>query len=216
MVSESLRAALGADRDPEFAMLLPEGWARLDASDESRDLLLARLRERLMAAHRPDLWAAARASVERAFAGLRRSGGVAVMMQLEREGDAPFVPASVTAAIETGPDGATLDDLVAGLIARGATPLGEDRRFIRLETREVRTEEAVRIGLTTVRYLTPVPGSGRRRALLLTAVLPHEPDTPEDDPLLAATRFAIDAHVATLRWLPPGSSTSDTAGAGRA
>lgn len=205
MVTQTLRAALGADRDPEFAMTLPEGWSRLDANDESRDLLLARLRERLMAAHRPDLWAAARASVLNAFEGLRRTGGIAVMMQLASGPDAPFVPASITAAVESGRDGGTLDELVAGLVSRGATPLGDDRRFIRLETREVRTEEAVRIGVTTVRYLTPVPGSHRRRALLLTAVMPHEPDTAGDDPLLAATRFTVDAHVATLRWLPPAA-----------
>ncbi|MGR0319269.1 hypothetical protein [Agromyces sp. ZXT2-3] len=199
----SLREALGAARDPEFTMMLPEGWSRLDATDEARDRLLADLRSRFAAAHRPDLWAAARAAVTNAFTGLRQSGGVAVMLQTSSGDGVPFVPASVTASVQSGLDGATLDEFVAGLIARGATPLGEDKRFIRLEEREVRSEDGVRIGVTTVRYLTPVPGSGRRRALLLTAVLPHEPETPDDDPLLAATRFTIDAHVATLRWLPP-------------
>ena len=68
MVDQSLRAALGADRDPEFAMMLPEGWIRLDADDAARDELLERVRARLMGAHRPDLWAAARTSVTEAFA----------------------------------------------------------------------------------------------------------------------------------------------------
>ncbi|GAA2044885.1 hypothetical protein GCM10009819_35080 [Agromyces tropicus] len=202
-MTESLREALGAARDPEFTMLLPEGWSRLEADDDARDRLLADVRAELLAAHRPDLWAAARTSISKAFEALRRAGGVAVMLQTSSGDGVPFVPASVTASVQSGPDGATLDEFVAGLIARGATPLGDDKRFIRLEEREVREEDGVRLGVTTVRYLTPVPGSRRRRALLLTAVLPHEPDAPDDDPLRSATRFAIDAHVATLRWLPP-------------
>jgi hypothetical protein len=202
VVDQSLRAALGADRDPEFAMMLPEGWIRLDADDAARDELLERVRARLMAAHRPDLWAAARASVTEAFTALQRSQGVAVMLQVDGGDGVPFIPASVTAAMQSAPDGGSLDDLVAALITRGATPLGGDTRFIREESRETRTEGGVRLGVTTVRYLTPVPGTGRRRALLLTAVMPHEPGTPDDDPLLSATRFAVDAHVSTLRWLP--------------
>ncbi|BDZ55481.1 hypothetical protein [Agromyces marinus] len=202
-MTESLREALGAARDPEFTMMLPEGWSRLGADEESRDRLLADVRARLLAAHRPDLWAAARSSIANAFESLRRAGGIAVMMQTSSGDGVPFVPASVTASIQTGPDGTTLDEFVSGLISRGATPLGDDKRFIRLEEREMRVEDGVRLGVTTVRYLTPVPGSRRHRALLLTAVLPHEPDTPEDDPLLVSTRFTIDAHVATLRWLPP-------------
>ena len=99
MVNQSLRAALGADRDPEFAMMLPEGWIRLDADDAARDALLERVRMRLMAAHRPDLWAAARNSVTEAFAALQRSQGVAVMLQVESGDGVPFIPASVTAAV---------------------------------------------------------------------------------------------------------------------
>jgi len=201
-VTENLREALGAAPDPEFTMMLPDGWVRMDANESSRDAVLSAAKARLMSAHRPDLWASIRTSIQNAFEGLRRNNGVAVMMQLESDADTPFIPASVTAAVQTAPGGVGLDEYVAGIIARGATPLGDDKRFIRQETREELTQDGVRLGVTTVRYLTPIPGSHRRRALLLTAVMPHEPDTPDDDPLLSAVRFTIDAHVSTLRWAP--------------
>ena len=208
-MSTSLRSQLGAPSDPEFTMMLPAGWARMDASRESRDELIARARTRLSAAQRPDLYAAARASLTRAFDALERTGALAVMLQVESGDGVPFIPASVTAATHTATADETLDEFVAGLIQRGATPLGDDKRFIRLEERELHSDDGVQLGVTTVRYLTPVPRSGRRRALLLTAVLPHEPETPDDDPLLVATKFTIDAHVSTLRWLPPAPAAAE-------
>ena len=200
-MTDNLRAALGVDSDPEFSMMLPDGWVRMDATEKSRDVVLAAAKVRLMAAHRPDLWAKVRASVIEAFDGLIRSQGVALMMQMESGDGVPFVPASITAAIQSA-HGSSFDDYVAGLIARGATPLGDDKRFIRQESRELVKQDGVQLGVTTIRYLTPIPGSRRKRALLLTAVLPHEANTPEDDPLLTSVRFSMDAHVSTLRWEP--------------
>ncbi|QTX05519.1 hypothetical protein [Agromyces archimandritae] len=204
-MSDDLRAALGAKPDPEFTMMLPDGWVRMDASDASRDAVLAAAKARLMTAHRPDLWATTRSTIQQAFENLRKNRGVAIMMQLESDEDRPFIPASLTAAIQTAPVGVGMDDYVAHLIGDGATPLGDDKRFVRQEKREEVTQDGVRIGLTTVRYLTPVPGTKRSRALLLTAVMPHETTTPDDDPLLTAVRFTIDAHVSTLRWMPAGA-----------
>lgn len=212
-VTENLREALGALPDPEFTMMLPDGWVRMDADESSRDAVLAAAKARLMAAHRPDLWASVRGSIQNAFDGLRRSNGVAVMMQLESDSGTPFIPASLTAAVQTAPGGVDLDEYVSGIIARGATPLGDDKRFIRQETREDVMQDGVRLGVTTVRYLTPIPGSKRKRALLLTAVMPHDPETPADDPLLSAVRFTIDAHVSTLRWVPTAPHLRPTRGA---
>lgn len=172
----------------------------MDASNDSRDIVLAAAKARLMAAHRPDLWGSVRGSIIEAFDGLIRSKGIAVMLPMEGGDGVPFVPTSLTAALHTGA-GESLDDVVSGLINRGATPLGGDKRFIRLESRESVTQEGVKLGVTTIRYLTPIPGSNRSRALLLTAVLPHEPDTDRDDPVLSSVRFSMDAHVSTLRWV---------------
>lgn len=182
-------------------MMLPEGWERMEANEASRDIVLAAAKKRLMAAHRPELWARMRASVINAFDGLIRNNGVALMMQLHSGDGVPFVPASITAATQSA-QGSSLDDYVTGLIARGATPLGDDKRFIRQESRETLRQDGVDIGVTTIRYLTPIPGSRRRRAMLFTAVLPHEVNTPEDDPLLESVRFSMDAHISTLRWEP--------------
>ena len=135
-MTANLREALGAAPDPEFTMMLPDGWVRMDADERSRDEVLAAAKARLMTAHRPDLWASVRSSIMGAFENLSRNHGVAVMMQLHSDDDTPFIPASITAAVQTAPGGVGLDEYVAGIIARGATPLGDDKRFIRQETRE--------------------------------------------------------------------------------
>ena len=56
--------------------------------------------------------------------------------------------------------------------------------------------------VTTVAYLTPIPGSGRRRALLLTLVLLRGADVPPDDPPLLQMKALFDLCVSTLTWLP--------------
>ncbi len=120
------------------------------------------------------------------------------MLQLESREGAPFVPASITATILSADQG--LDEHMAQLIADGATALEGDRRFVRSEATDEVTQDGVRLGVTTVRYFTPVPGSRRRRALVLSAVMPHPPGIDPEDRLLAATKLLIDAHVGTLRW----------------
>ncbi|MFA4842031.1 MAG: hypothetical protein WC580_10030 [Agrococcus sp.] len=195
-MTSSLRDALGAP-DPRFDMTLPDGWVRMDASDASREALLARARARFLSAQRPDLWAQVRASIQRAFDELRRVRGEAIMLQLESREGAPFVPASITATILADHG---LDGHMAQLIADGATALEGDRRFVRSESTDEVTQDGVRLGVTTVRYFTPVPGSRRRRALALSAVMPHPPGIDPEDRLLAATKLLIDAHVGTLRW----------------
>jgi hypothetical protein len=196
-VTSSLRETLGAP-DPRFDISLPDGWVRMDTSDASRDELLARARARFLAAHRPELWAQVRATIQRAFAELRRVRGEAIMLQLESGEGAPFVPASITATILSAEQG--LDEHMAQLIVDGATALAGDRRFVRSEATEQVTQDGVRLDVTTVRYFTPVPGSRRRRALVLSAVMPHPPGTDPGDGLLAATKLLVDAHVSTVRW----------------
>ena len=201
-MTTSLREALGA-ADPTFDMRLPAGWVRMDASDASRDALLAQARPRFLSAQRPELWAQVRASIVRAFDELRRVRGEAIMLQLESSDDTPFVPASITATVLSAEQG--LDEHMAELIARGATALDGDRRFVRSETTDEVTQDGVRLGVTTVRYFTPVPGSRRRRALVLSAVLPHPPGIGDDDRLLAGTKLLLDAHVSTVRWQRAGA-----------
>lgn len=196
-MTSSLRETLGAP-DPRFDISLPPGWVRMDPSDASRDALLERARARFLAAQRPDLWAQVRTTLQRAFDELRRVRGEAIMLQLESGDGAPFVPASITATILSADQG--LDAHMAQLIAGGATALDGDRRFVRSEVTDEVTQDGVRLGVTTVRYFTPVPGSRRRRALVLSAVMPHPPGIDPDDRLLAATKLLVDAHVSTVRW----------------
>lgn len=201
----SLRAELGAT-DPDFVLQLPDGWVRMDASDDSRDALVRQARERLMRAHRPELYAHVRHALLEAFEQLQRAGGAAVFLPIgDGEG---YAPASLSAAFRSGSGGERLDDAVAGLIADGGTPLGDDRRFVRREARDETTQDGQRLGVTTVHYLTPVPRTNRSRMLVLTAVMPHPVDAPDDEPLLVATRILVDAMVATLRWRRPAEASA--------
>lgn len=100
--------------------------------------------------------------------------------------------------------GQTLDDLVRGLIQQNdATPLLGDKRTLRFET-----ERSVRVGTDTiishsVVYMTPVPGSARKRALVLVAGFGRPVDMSSDADVIQATRFLLDACVSTLTWRVP-------------
>ena len=90
-----------------------------------------------------------------------------------------------------------------GAVAReGATPLLGDKRFLRAERETTQSLDGDTGIVTTVLYLTPFPGSGRRRALQLTLVIVRPPDAPADDEPMVQMRALFDLCVSTLTWLP--------------
>lgn len=211
-----LRAELGAPPDPEFDLELPPGWTRSVPDDATLRSMLAAARQRLMTAHRPDLYAEVRTMLEASFDEMRKHGVVAFFSATEAGEDTLFVPASLNASIRTAEPGETLDDLVRGLIhEHGATPLLGDKRTLRVEH-----EQTVRPGTDTivshsVVYLTPMPGSRRRRALQLVAGFARAPQTPSDDPSVERMRALFDACASTVRWRrpqPPQDSAATDAG----
>ncbi|QTV80218.1 hypothetical protein [Microbacterium sp. NIBRBAC000506063] len=84
----------------------------------------------------------------------------------------------------------------------GATPLLGDKRIMRVERETSDTLDGEPVLTTTIAYLTPIPGSGRRRALLLTAVIIRPPDAPADDAPLLQMKALFDVCVSTLTWVP--------------
>lgn len=204
MTTADLREELGARPDPEFQLELPPGWSRREPDDATREEMLAALKRRLMEAHRPDLFAQTKLMLEESFEQMRRHRVFAFFAPTDPDPGTLFAPASLNASYRTAGPGENLDTVVRTLVREhGARPLMGDKRTLRTE----RTKQ-VKVGSDTlvnhsVLYLTPVPGTERRRALQLVAGFGRTPDTPEDDTRMQAMRLLFDSCVATLRWQVP-------------
>lgn len=95
-----------------------------------------------------------------------------------------------------------MDAYVRNLIANdGGVPLVGDKRVTRVERERVVDIEGSSMTRTGIEYLTPVPGSKRRRALQLVASFARPSSTPGDDPDIVAYNVAFDVCVSTLRWV---------------
>lgn len=201
----SLRDELGAPAaTPDFEIDLPQGWARHAADDASLESMLAVAKRRCMETHNLQLFSEIKTQLERSFADMRKGGVIAYFCPTDLGDTTVAVPASINASIRNGEAGQSLDDVARGLIrSRGAKPLLGDPRTLRFET-----EKLTRLGDETVInhsavYLTPIPGTGRRRALALVAGFARTPDISADDESMEAMRFMFDACVSTLRWSTP-------------
>lgn len=200
MVS-SLKAELRGETVPEFTLSLPEGWVRKDPSDQVRDEMLAAAKKRLMQAHRPDLYGQTTSMVRKVFTEMQRMETVAFFTPGEGAPPEAFLPATLTASVRRGPDGRSLDGAIAGLIRNeGATALGEDKRLLRWESRTVESLDGTRVATTTVLYLTPIPDTGRKRALQFTLVITHNPDESGDEDFVGALTALFDGYLSTFAW----------------
>jgi hypothetical protein len=199
----SLKAELMGETLPEFTLVLPNGWERKAPSDEVRDEMLAAAKRRLMQAHRPDLYGQTTGLVNKLFSEMRRVETVAFFTPAPNAPEEAFLPATLTASVQRGENGQALDDTVARLIRNeGATALGDDKRFLRWEQETIETVDATRVATTTVVYFTPVPDTGRTRALRFTLVLTHDPDAEGDEEFVTALKRSFDAYLSTFTWVP--------------
>jgi len=201
MTYSSLREELDAAPDPRFELELPPGWARRAPDDETLAAMLGDLKRRLMQAQRPDVYAQLKPALERSFEEMQRNGVVAFFSAVDPDPGTLWLPASISASIRRAEPGKTLDDLARVLIRdHGATALLGDPRTLRFERAETHREGAEALVSRSIVYLTPMPGSRRRRALQLVAGFASMPDTPDDAPELERMRALFDACVASLRW----------------
>lgn len=200
----TLRELLGGPRDPEFELQLLPGWARHvpDEADEAR--IEAALRQRFLQAHRPDLLVEARTLLRESHETMRDEGVVAYYAPTDPGDDTLWLPGSLLVTVRTPPAGGTLDDVVRAAIRElGAKPLFGDKRFMRFERERTIDLDEGSIVSSTIEYLTPIPGSRRRRALQLTAAFGRPSGVSADDERIRAFVLAFDACVASLRWVPP-------------
>ncbi|MCM3697513.1 hypothetical protein [Microbacterium oleivorans] len=198
----SLRSLLGASADPGFTLALPTGWVRREANEAEREALDDQVRTRLRDAHRPDLYAIIQPLLSDAFARMADASVLAFFAPAAGDDDALAIPASLVASVRTPMSpGDTLDPLVQALIRQeGATPLLGDKRFLRLE-RETRQEfQDAPVRVTQIVYLTPIPGTGRRRGLQLTGAVIRPDDAPADDRPNVMMKTLLDLCVSSLTW----------------
>jgi hypothetical protein len=199
----SLREQLGGAPDPDFALMLPPGWVRRDVTDEEQERMLSGIRGRLLDAHRPDLYGRMRGLVREAFTQMRRVSTIAMFTAGDSAPDSAYMPASLTATVQHAEPGQNLDAYVrSAIVSDGATPLLGDKRFMRVERETSEALDGEQMLVTTVVYMTPVPGSDRRRALLLTLVILRPIDAPADDGPLVQMKTLFDLCASTLTWIP--------------
>lgn len=206
MVTGTLRAELvggGGGLDlPEFRMILPPGWLAHDTSVETTASLMRQVTRRLMPAHRVDLQGLLAGQVQTVMDRVRADGAIALVLPGPDAAPALFAPASLLVSVRTAPKGATLDPFVVEVVQRrGGRPLDRDERFVRWVSRGTPSVDGERLGNYFVEYLTPVPGSDRRRALHFAFSLAHLPDVdPEQDERTRSWVALMDAHIATFSW----------------
>lgn len=202
--SGSLREALGAKRDPEFELKLPDGWERHVPGDADKASLDASLKKRLMSLNRPDLHASLRVQLDQAFANMKEQNVVAYFAATKESDSGVYVPGSIVATIRRSPSGESLDGYVTHAIREyGAKPLFGDKRFIRFERESTKAVDGGPVVVTTIVYVTPIPGSNRRRGLQLSSTIVREPEKSATDPDFVTWKMALDMCVSTLRWTSP-------------
>lgn len=200
----SLREALGVTKDPEFYLKLLDGWERHAPSESDRDAIDAQLKERCMAANRPDLHATFRTQLDQAFTLMKQQNVVAYFAATGDTTSKAYVPGTMFATIRRSPNGESLDAYVTHAIQQyGAKPLFGDKRFIRFERESRKEIEGGSIVVTSIVYVAPVPGSNRRRGLQLTATIARPAEMAATDPKFIGWKTALDVCVSTLRWAPP-------------
>jgi len=198
----TLREQLTGRADPDFTMRMLPGWERRAPDADDLAERLAALRQRCLREHRPDLYAGLRPLVEQAHQAMQQERALAYYAPAAGE-DTLWMPCSVIASIRRSTDGTSLDETMARTIQHyGATPLLGDKRFIRFEREAQQRVQDGTVATTTVVYLTPVPGSRRRRALQLVATIARPLEVTAGHERLRQLKTALDLCVSTLTWVP--------------
>lgn len=198
--SMGLREQLGMSKDPDFVIEVPPGWSRRDVTPDSMDAMLESLKKQFMQAHQPAMYSSMKRLVTEAFAGMKQSGAVGFYAPVDAPEGTLLMPASIIARIKRAEGGASLDSYVRTLIdQRGAEKLFEDARTLRYEERTIVPVEGQDFVNNSVTYLSPVPGSSRKRAVEFVASFIS---LPQDENLdwLAAQKALIDLCISSLRW----------------
>jgi hypothetical protein len=196
---DELRA--GAAPVPPFALLLPRGWVSREPTGEFFAELLSQVSAVLRSQHRPDLDAQFRRMLGEASSELLRRDPVRMIYQSGVDPDEMF-PLSIVIVRLTDPDGGPLDRRVRELVRRhDAVALDPEAAILRWHS-DGRLQ--VQGGVATVRsfnYLVAIPGTERRQALLISAVLPIAAGEVLNEETIAGAQSFVDAIVSTFHWV---------------
>lgn len=202
--TSSLREQLGGAKDPDFALKLLPGWERHSPDDADKATLDAALKQRFMSVNRPEFHAAMRLQLDQAYKLMKQQGVKAYFAATAETESRAVIPGAILATTVHANSGGTLDAYVAQMIRdHSAKPLFADKRFIRYERESIKTAEGDEpVVMTSIVYVTPIPGSKRRRGLQLTATIGRPLDMAPTDEKFLGWKLALDVCVSTLRWMP--------------
>ena len=202
----TLREQFGTKADPDFEIKLPLGWERRTPDDADRKQMKGALKQRLMDEHQPDTYARLSGMLTESYDVMQKQGAIAFYAPTQVTGTS-VVPGSMIASICKPPAGGSLDELVRHAVTEyAAAPLLGDKRFIRFERERTTPIEGESITQTSITYLTPVPGSQRRRALQFIATFARPLDVPATDEKVLMYAATFDLMVSTLRWRAAATS----------
>lgn len=200
--ARNLREELGGRSDPDFEIQMLPGWVRRTPDESDLRSWDVAIKQKFMALHRPDLYARSRSLLQRTHEIMRQQEVISYYVPGNDEESVVRLPGSIVAAVRRPPPGHTLDQLVQDVISDyGATPLFGNKRFVRFELDEKVRVEGGSIAQKSIYYVTPVPGTYRRRALQFTATLGRPIEVAPDDERVEAMVAAFDLCVSTLRWV---------------
>lgn len=195
---------LGLSTDaPGFRILLPAEWASFPVTPELGDQIEQRTRPVFAKAGRPDLDGVFSAQLSQAMQGLQQAGARYVFLPSERSAEKAPLALSMIATVIDSPEG-TLDGWVSSKLQAGAEMLDAEGRIVVWRERRPGLDEQTHRAQSV--YVIPVPGSGRRRALMFTGTAVVGADAPDDDEYVAAARMIFDAMVSTVTWIAPESA----------
>jgi hypothetical protein len=185
---------------PEYRIMLPPGWTEYLPDNITEQELLREAKIRLRDAHRPDLAAELVGMTKRAFSQMRRTKALAFYMGVPPD-EGNVLPLSITVTKRVAANGFTFDSEVADLIRnQGATPLNDDQVVLRWETSQTHTVGRDKITTETISYLTPIPGTERREALMFVGVVPHPFELSRHDSVIESYVYACDVIMSTFSW----------------
>jgi len=195
-----VQKTVSAAEIPSFRLFFPAGWEQLGTTEESERDVLARLRARAKEVGRPDLDFTLTASLKSAFRQLRSIDSIAIYLPLDVAADA-LLPMSMTASQIVDPTGQNLDARIAEIFRDfGGDFLGEDRKIVRWQRTQRNIEGFPGAINQQLNYAIPVPGSGRRRALLLSTSILQDAESAVDEDTFELMVLLSDSIVGSFTW----------------
>nr|WP_274637711.1 hypothetical protein [Microbacterium bovistercoris] len=193
---------LGAPDAPTMRMLVPGGWEVIPLEGEGYERFAQRFRTTVKRAGRPDVDAYVTSMLKRWIGDLRERGGLYAILPLDLP-DQRTLPMSLTVSLVGDDAEHSLEDWVTAKIRQGTTEFLDDgRTVLAWQTRTAGRDEMAGTVSCQYSYLIPVPGTSRRKAVMLAGTHLVEATDPEDAPHREAANALFDAMALALDFVP--------------